>query len=95
MTIFPYGFGDDPDDGFRDDPHRHDTGLDDTLVELVADRLTAEVYVFGREMHVSVQNGVVILEGGVATPEMRAAAGRQAWATPGVRDVCNMLVSDL
>ena len=67
---------------------------DELLVEMVADRLVADVRVRGRRMRVAVQNGVVILEGRVDSPEAKTAAGKQAWATPGVVDVCNMLVPE-
>ena len=45
-------------------------------------------------MIVTVQNGVVILEGYADTTRTRSAAGRRAWATPGVYDVCNLLAVD-
>jgi osmotically-inducible protein OsmY len=74
-------------------PHSSD-GLDDVLVDLVAGRLIATAQVRGRQVCVSVQNGVVIMEGCVDSAESKRAAGRLAWSTPGVRDVCNMLSID-
>ena len=68
--------------------------VDQALVDRVAERLVAETEIRGRLVRVMVQNGVVILEGSVDTADVKAAAGRLAWATPGVFDVCNMLISD-
>ncbi|MEV6489079.1 BON domain-containing protein [Actinoplanes sp. NPDC051633] len=80
--------GDDrsPDDG------RPPVG-DDILVDLVAGGLLAESCVRGRRVTVMVQNRVVILEGEVDSEEAKKAAGRRAWSTPGVFDVCNLLVA--
>lgn len=87
-----------PDDGSFEQWDEYGTGLfadeDEVLVELVADRLLADVQVRGQNMLVTVQNCVVILEGHVESPEAKDAAGRQAWATPGIYDVCNLLVPD-
>lgn len=89
-------FGPGPDDDAR--PPQNDDFLvdevDDALVERVAERLVAEAEVRGRLVRVMVQNSVVILEGNVDSPADKAAAGRLAWATPGVFDVCNMLLAD-
>ena len=101
MTKTPWGSEDEPvpsdDDGFES-WDEYGTGLfadeDEVLVDLVADRLVADVQVRGRNLRVTVQNCVVILEGSVESAEAKAAAGRQAWATPGITDVCNMLVPD-
>jgi len=68
--------------------------FDELLVDRVADRLVADTEIHGRHVQVSVQNGVVILEGSVDSVDVKDAAGRCAWATPGVNDVCNMLVPD-
>ena len=64
---------------------------DELLVHLVAEGLVADRAVRGRLIDVTVQNGVVIMEGEVASIEARAAAGRRAWSVPGVHDVCNRL----
>ena len=69
--------------------------VDEALVDRVAERLVAEAEIRGRRVRVMVQNSVVILEGTVDSADVRAAAGRLAWATPGVVDVCNMLTADL
>lgn len=69
-----------------------DREVDDALVDRVAERFIASVDVRGRRVFVMVQNGVVILEGIVDSEESKHAAGRLAWQTPGVVDVCNMLV---
>ncbi len=67
---------------------------DQELVECVADELVADTRIRGRHVQVTVQNGVVILEGMVDSVDIREAAGRRVWAVPGVQDVCNMLVPD-
>jgi osmotically-inducible protein OsmY len=68
--------------------------IDDVLVEEVAGRFLTDTDIRGRHVQVSVQNCVVILQGSVESEAAKEAAGRQAWATPGVFDVCNMLVPD-
>lgn len=68
--------------------------VDAALVDQVADRLMAASEIRGRLIRVTVQNSVVILEGSVESWAVRTAARRLAWATPGVLDVCNMLVAD-
>ncbi|MEV4703136.1 BON domain-containing protein [Actinoplanes sp. NPDC049316] len=83
-----------------DDRHAWDDSEDEwdesdlRLVHRVADGLVADTQIRGRHVQVTVQNGVVILEGAVDTAEVREAAGRRAWETPGVHDVCNMLMTD-
>jgi hypothetical protein len=68
--------------------------VDAALVARVAERLVAESEIRGRLVQVTVQNSVVILEGSVESVDVKRAAGRVAWMTPGVLDVCNMLVAD-
>jgi hypothetical protein len=68
--------------------------VDAALVDRVAERLVAESEIRGRLVRVTVQNSVVILEGSVESADVKCAAGRLAWMTPGVVDVCNMLVAD-
>ncbi|WP_158647621.1 BON domain-containing protein [Actinoplanes sp. ATCC 53533] len=68
--------------------------VDEALVDRVAERLIAEAEIRGRLVRVMVQNSVVILEGSVDSADDKAAAGRLAWATPGVFDVCNLLIVD-
>lgn len=68
--------------------------INEALVGRVAERLVAEAEIRGRLVRVMVQNSVVILEGSVDSAEVKAAAGRLAWATPGVVDVCNTLTTD-
>lgn len=65
---------------------------EDFLAGLVADEMILDPAIGSGQMVVMVQNGVVILQGHVDTPDTRSAAVRRAWATPGVFDVCNMLV---
>jgi hypothetical protein len=102
MTETPGDNGNEPsppDDGGLEQWEEYGVGLfadeDEVLVELVADRLLADVQVRAQNMLVTVQNCVVILEGQVESPEAKEAAGRQAWATPGIHDVCNLLVHDV
>jgi osmotically-inducible protein OsmY len=68
--------------------------VDAALVDRVAERLVTEAVIRGRLVRVMVQNSVVILQGSVDSAEVKAAAGRLAWETPGVFDVCNMLIAD-
>lgn len=68
--------------------------VDAALVDRVAERLVAESEIRGFLVQVTVQNSVVILEGNAASADVKCAAGRLAWMTPGVLDVCNMLVVD-
>ncbi|PRY20179.1 BON domain-containing protein [Pseudosporangium ferrugineum] len=85
----------EPDDGAAwDDAEEFADEADLRLVHRVADGLVADTRIRGRHVQVTVQNGVVILEGAVDTAEVRDAAGRCAWSTPGVHDVCNMLMTD-
>ncbi len=87
-------FGDDD----RRTPERRDwiadevVDAEDFLAGLVADEMIRDPAVGSGQMVVMVQNGVVILQGHVDTPDTRSAAARRAWATPGVFDVCNMLI---
>jgi osmotically-inducible protein OsmY len=64
---------------------------DGELARMVGERLLGDPEITGGYVRISVQNRVVILEGRVPTPEAKAAAGRQAWQTPGVFDVSNRL----
>jgi osmotically-inducible protein OsmY len=93
-SVWPYS-GDDEwarDDGWfgDDDPPM---GEDEILVDVVAGRLMAESRISGRRVIVTVQNRVVILEGEVDSEDAKQAAGSRAWSTPGVFDVCNLLVA--
>jgi osmotically-inducible protein OsmY len=64
------------------------------LSHLVAAEVNRDPQVSGGRMVVTVQNGVVILEGCADSAETRKAAVRRVWATSGVLDVCNMLTID-
>lgn len=64
---------------------------DEQLLRAVGGALFDDAEVTGGQMHLSVQNGVVILEGEVDTPLTRAAAVAAAWSVTGVADVCNVL----
>ncbi|MEV6842744.1 BON domain-containing protein [Actinoplanes sp. NPDC051411] len=78
---------DGPDDDFPDDGQ----DADEQLVDLAAQALQGDRRVYGRFLHVMVQNSVVILVGEVGSLEAKAAAASRAWAVPGVYDVCNRL----
>ena len=64
---------------------------DELLAEQVAKALTADPRVRGARLEITVQNGVVILEGTLDTPAACEAARLRAWAVPGVQDVCDAL----
>jgi hypothetical protein len=64
---------------------------DDRLATQVAQALRCDPLVYGRHLEVMVQNRVTILIGELGSVGARAAAGRQAWTIPGIRDVCNRL----
>ncbi|GGL09330.1 BON domain-containing protein [Mangrovihabitans endophyticus] len=70
----------------------YDNPVDELLARRVADRFVDDPELRGGHVTISVQNRVVILKGRVGSPELRAAAARQAWAIPGVFDVCNRLL---
>jgi len=64
---------------------------DDWLATLVAEALQCDPFVYGRRLEILVQNRVAILIGELSSADAKAAAGRRAWAVPGVQDVCNRL----
>ncbi|WP_199516639.1 BON domain-containing protein [Nucisporomicrobium flavum] len=61
------------------------------LARAVAEALFDDAAVTGGQFDLSVQNGVVILDGEADTEASRSAAVARAWSVPGVRDVCNAL----
>ncbi len=63
------------------------------IARRVADRILDDPAILSGHLVVDVQNGVVILEGRMASAEACAAASRHAWATAGVRDVSNRLTT--
>lgn len=67
---------------------------DEELARLVGVRLVGDPEITGGHVRITVQNRVVILQGHVPSAEAKAAAGRQAWSTPGVFDVSNRLAHD-
>jgi osmotically-inducible protein OsmY len=67
--------------------------MDDVIARWVADRILDDPAILSGHLVVDVQNGVVILEGRMDSAEACAAASRQAWATAGVRDVSNRLIT--
>ncbi|MEU4214149.1 BON domain-containing protein [Actinoplanes sp. NPDC026623] len=73
-------------DGGRDvtDPQKR-------LARAVAEAFFDDAAVTGGQFDLSVQNGVVILDGVADTEASRSAAVVRAWSVPGVRDVCNAL----
>lgn len=64
---------------------------DQQLTWAVADALVDDPTVTGGRIDLSVQNGVVILDGEADTEDTQCAAVARAWSVPGVRDVCNAL----
>jgi osmotically-inducible protein OsmY len=66
-------------------------GADDRLCRMVVDRLRRVPHLVLLPIVISVQNRVVILEGGVDSMESAATVCEEAWSTPGVHDVCNAL----
>lgn len=83
-----------PDGDDAGDPEVHsDDPLDELIARRVADRFLRDPQIRSGHVLVAVQNRVVILKGRVDSDDARSAAGRQAWATPGVYDVCNRLLT--
>jgi hypothetical protein len=66
---------------------------DEDLSLHIADWLRGELEGPGNRVVVEVQNGVVILEGLVATRALRDLLHRLVWRVPGVADVCNRLTT--
>ncbi|GGK99857.1 BON domain-containing protein [Mangrovihabitans endophyticus] len=82
----------EPPSALRDRIAENWRDIDERLVDEVAAGLVDDVAVTGGQLHLCVQNGVVILDGTVQSESVRAAAVARAWATPGVMDVCDALV---
>lgn len=79
---------------FPDDPASPPAALgpDVAIAFDVIARLRADRRLRGAVIEVEVQaGGVVILTGLVRSDDVRRGAGAIAWATTGVRDVCNLL----
>ncbi|MEU4428471.1 BON domain-containing protein [Actinoplanes sp. NPDC024001] len=66
-------------------------GAERRLALRVAEALLNDPAVTGGSIEVSVQNGVVILEGAVGTEAARCAAAGRVWSVRDVTDVCNAL----
>lgn len=64
---------------------------DQDVAQHVSDRVRENFEGPGNRVMVEVQNGVVVLEGLVATRALRALMHRLVWQVPGVTDVCNRL----
>ena len=64
---------------------------DEVIAELLAGGLLGDLAVRSGFLEVQVQNGVAILEGSVPTEDVRIAILRRARATPGVREICDLL----
>jgi osmotically-inducible protein OsmY len=67
---------------------------DDVVAKLLVGGLLGDQAVRAGRLDILVQNGVAILDGSVPTEGVRCAILRRAWATPGVRDVCDLLTVD-
>jgi osmotically-inducible protein OsmY len=78
--------------GRHSDPDDAALEGDELLLHLVAEALAGDPEIRGRHLDVTVQHGVVILEGVVSSLIAKSAAGRRAWTVAGIRDVCNCLV---
>lgn len=78
--------------GRHSDPDDSALEGDELLLHRVAEALAGDPEIRGRHLDVTVQNGVVILEGVVSSLVAKSAAARRAWTVPEVRDVCNCLV---
>jgi osmotically-inducible protein OsmY len=63
-----------------------------TLALAVIERLRGVRRLRQQLITVQAQNRVVILEGAVASADLRHLAAAHAWRTDGVYDVCNRLV---
>lgn len=95
--MYPYSSGREDDQpwwsGPQDSPGQFAGLLDEIIAREVADRFIEDPAIGSGQVVVEVQNRVVILKGWIDSAAARAAAGRQAWATPGVYDVSNRLTT--
>lgn len=66
---------------------------DDRLAGLAAEALSSDPLIRGSHLEVIVQNGVVILQGELESEDAREAARQRAWTLPGIRDVCDAVVT--
>jgi osmotically-inducible protein OsmY len=71
--------------------HEIEADGDRRLERAVASALLHDPAVRGGHIDLSVQNGVVILDGEVDSESVRSAAGTRAWSVAGVMDVCDAL----
>ena len=81
-------------DGRRPWSASHRVDPDDAVAHLVAGGLLGDLDVRAGRLDVLVQNRVVIVKGDVPSEDVRLAVLRRVWATPGVFDVCDLLVVD-
>lgn len=93
MTGLPYPDGEWPATPVPDGLDFEEFGdpLDELLARRVAERFVQDPEIRSGHVVIAVQNRVAILQGRLDSPQARDAAGRQAWATPGIFDVCNRL----
>jgi osmotically-inducible protein OsmY len=63
--------------------------VDELIAEIIAASVLSNPRIRGRYLHIQVQNRVAILTGEVTTADARTVLRSLAWATPGIRDVCN------
>nr|WP_221383139.1 BON domain-containing protein [Actinoplanes polyasparticus] len=68
---------------------------DDRLADLAAEELSSDPRIRGSRLEISVQNGVVILQGELESEDAREAARRRAWSLPGIRDVCDVVITPM
>ena len=69
-------------------------GHDDVIARLLVGGLLGDEAVHAGRLDILVQNGVAILDGSVPSDDVRYAILLRAWATPGVRDICDLLTVD-
>ena len=68
--------------------------VDEVVAERVVRAIFGDPHVRSGRLDVLVQNGVAILDGCVPSEDARAALIHRVRATPGVRDVVNMVTVD-
>lgn len=71
--------------------HARISRSDEEIRDEVCNRLVWDDWVTADQVNVTVENGVVTLTGNVDSVVEKRAAGDDAWDTPGVVDVNNLL----
>jgi osmotically-inducible protein OsmY len=91
MTMHP--FPEPDDDPWRSAPRSAADlrNADISLALAVIEVLQDDPRLAGAQIEVDVRDRVVILDGRVTSPKIRAYAGADVWRVAGIRDVCNAL----